>query len=457
MIFAEGGDGMLRSFAHGVHLNDNKHWAENAAIRDVEPGEVLAYPLAQHIGSPASPAVSEGDRVLVGQTIAHATSAISADIVCAVSGTVKRVGAFLGVRGETVDAVVVENDGLFETVEGYGQKRDYTQLSPNEIREIVRAAGIVGLGGAGFPTNVKLNPKQPEAIDTIIANGVECEPYLTTDYRLMLEQPEKLIRGLHIVLSLFPNARAVIAIEKNKPEAIRLLSERVANEPRISVAALKTKYPEGDERMLIHAVTGRDIHAGQLPAEVGCLVNNIATVVAIDEAVCDGLPLTHRVITVTGDAVNEPCNLRVACGDLYSHVVEAAGGFNCEPQKVISGGPMMGISLFSLDIPVVKTSSCILALAEDEVSHNTTTACIHCGRCLRACPELLVPRSMHAAAEAEDFDRFIALNGMECIECGSCTYVCPAKIPLTQSFQYARRRTKAILRIRALQESEGKA
>lgn len=446
---------MWRSFAHGVHVDGNKALAENEVIREILPGKIMAYPLAQHIGRPASPLVSEGDRVLVGQTIAVASAAVSADVISAVSGTVKRVGAFLGVRGEMIDAIVVENDEQYETIEGFGQKRDYTQLSPAEIREIIKEAGIVGLGGAGFPTHIKLNPKNPEEIDTIIANGVECEPYLTTDYRLMIEQPEKIIRGLHIILSMFPNAKAVIAIEKNKPEAIRLLSEKVADEPRISVAALKTKYPEGDERMLIHAVTGRDINSGQLPAAAGCLVDNIATVVAIEEAVCDGLPLTHRVVTVSGDAVKHPCNLRVACGDLYSHVVEEAGGFIGEPKKVISGGPMMGLALFSLEIPVVKTSSCILAFSEDEVEQSKTTACIHCGRCLRACPELLVPRSLHAAAQAEDFERFMALNGMECIECGSCTYVCPAKIPLTQSFQYARKKTKALLQVKSIKESGG--
>ncbi len=444
---------MWRSFAHGVHVDGNKASSADAVIREIVPGKKMVYPLAQHIGRPASPLVSEGDRVLVGQTIAQASAPVSADVLSAVSGTVTRVGAYLSVRGETVDAIVVENDGLYETVENLGQKRDYTQLSPAEIRTIVKEAGVVGLGGAGFPTHIKLSPKNPEGITTVIANGVECEPYLTTDYRLMLEEPEKLIRGLHIILSMFPNANAIIAIEKNKPEAIRLLSERVANEPRIMVAPLKTKYPEGDERMLIHALTGRDIHSGQLPADVGCLVDNIATVMAIEEAVCDGLPLTHRVVTVTGDAVKTPCNLRVACGDLYSHVVEEAGGFTCEPKKVISGGPMMGISLFSLDIPVVKTTSCILAFAEDPVEQAQTTACIHCGRCLRACPELLVPRSLHAAAQGENFEHFMALSGMECIECGSCTYVCPAKIPLTQSFQYAKRKCRALLQVKKTEQA----
>jgi len=446
---------MRKSFANGVHVDGNKSFTADAVVREILPGKIMAYPLAQHIGRPASPLVAEGDRVLVGQTIATASAAISANVISAVSGTVTRVGAFLGVRGETLDAIVVENDGCYDTVENFGQKRDYTQLSPNEIREIIKEAGIVGLGGAGFPTHVKLNPPKPEEITTVIANGVECEPYLTTDYRLMMEQPEKLIRGLRIILSMFPNARAVIAIENNKPEAIRLLRERVEKEPRISVAALKTKYPEGDERMLIHALTGRNIYAGQLPAETGCLVDNVATIVAVEEAVCDGLPLTHRVITVAGDAVKTPCNLRVACGDLYSHVVEEAGGFIGEPKKVISGGPMMGIALFSLDVPVVKTSSCLLAFSDDVMEKEKTTACIHCGRCLRACPELLVPRSMHAAAQAEDFERFMALDGMECIECGSCTYVCPAKIPLTQSFQYARRKCRALLQVKKSVESGG--
>ena len=321
---------------------------------------------------------------------------------------------------------------------GLGEKRDPSSLTPAQIRDIIRDAGIVGLGGAGFPTHVKLTTKDDSKVKYVIVNGAECEPYLTTDYRLMLERSEELLEGLKVILSLFPNAQGVIGIEDNKPEAIRLLTEKTAGESRIHVEALKTKYPQGGERMLIHAITGQDINSSMLPFDAGCIVSNVATVIAVYQAVCCSTPLITTVMTVTGDAVKSPCNLEVFVGCSHRSVLEAAGGFSVEPEKLISGGPMMGTAMYTLDIPVQKTSSSILAFEKDPVAENPSSPCIHCGRCVQACPERLVPQMMQVAADNDNFEQFEKLGGMECIECGCCTIVCPAHRTLTQSFKYGK-------------------
>ena len=428
----------LKTFLRGIHLREEKELAEKSAIRRVLPEGEMVYPLSQHIGAPAKPVVAPGDRVLMGQQIAEPDGVISAGICSSVSGTVKKIEPRMTVMGETRDAIVIENDGQYTPVEGFGAKRDYKSLSPDEIRKIIRDAGIVGMGGAGFPTAVKLTPKNPESIDTVIINGAECEPYLTSDHRLMLERPDELIEGLRVMLRLFPKAKGVIGIENNKPDAIKLLSEKLSGDPQISVQPLKTKYPQGGERMLIHAVTGRDIHSKMLPADAGCIVQNVATAIAVYQAVCCSTPLITRVMTVSGDGVNTPCNLEVYVGVSHQKVLEAAGGLNCEPEKLISGGPMMGTALYTLDVPVQKTSASILAFAHDPVAANPSTPCIHCGRCVSVCPVHLVPQMMQVAADFDDFERFEKLHGMECIECGCCTAVCPAHRTLTQSFKYGK-------------------
>lgn len=428
----------MRTFKHGVHPGGHKGLSKDEPIRAILPAEQVMYPLSQHIGAPAIPLVKAGDRVLVGQPIAEAGSFVSVPIHSAVSGTVKAIAPHMTASGSPMETIVIDNDGQYTSVEGFGVERDWQGMTADEIIEAVRQAGIVGLGGAGFPTHVKLCPKDPAAIRTVIINGVECEPYLTTDYRLMLEKTDDLLIAIDILLRLFPNARAVIGIEDNKPLAIRQLREAAASAERIDVYPLKTKYPQGGERMLIHAVTGTDINSSMLPMEAGCVVENVASVLAIGDAVRFRVPLISRVMTVTGDAVAAACNLKVAIGDSYSHVLEAAGGFKIDPQKIITGGPMTGTAMFDLDVPVVKTSASILALVEDEPAQQKTTACIHCGHCVRACPEFLVPQMLYRAARSNDFDRFEKLHGMECIECGCCTYACPAKLPLGQAFKYAK-------------------
>ena len=428
----------MRTFKRGVHPGGHKGLSKNEPIRKVLPAQQVMYPLVQHIGAPAVPLVKKGDTVLVGQPVAEAGSFVSVPIHSAVSGTVTEIAPHLTSSGSAVETIVIENDGQYTPVDGFGVERDWQNVTPEEIVDTVQKAGIVGLGGAGFPTHVKLRPKDPAAIRTVIVNGVECEPYLTTDYRLMLEKTNDLLIATGILLRLFPNARAVIGIEDNKPLAIRQLREATSSMDRIDVCALKTKYPQGGERMLIHAVTGTDINSTMLPMDAGCVVENVASVLAIGDAVRFGVPLISRVMTVTGDAVASACNLQVAIGDSYSHVLDEAGGFKIEPQKIITGGPMTGTAMFDLDVPIIKTSASILALTEDEVSQQKTTSCIHCGHCVRSCPEYLVPQMMYHSVLADDFDRFEKLHGMECIECGCCTYSCPAKLPLAQAFKYAK-------------------
>ncbi|MBQ8752006.1 MAG: electron transport complex subunit RsxC, partial [Clostridia bacterium] len=384
----------LRTFKHGIHPADGKALTANEAIRTFRPTGEMVYPLSQHIGAPAQPVVAVGDRVLVGQTLAQPGGFVSAAICSAASGTVKAIEHRRTVTGKEVPAVVIDNDGQFTPLPELGQHRDYTALSGQEILDIIRDAGIVGQGGAGFPTHVKLTMKPGVQPEYVIVNAAECEPYLTSDYRLLMEKTDRFLEGLQVVLHLFPEAKGVIGIEVNKPEAIRLLKEKTAALPRITVQELKTKYPQGGERMLIHAVTGRDIHSGKLPIDASCVVLNVSTVVSIRQAVCRYTPQIAAIMTVTGDGAAAPCNVAVPVGTSHRELLEFAGGLKGEPEKLISGGPLMGVSMVTLDVPVLKTSSAILAMPEDEVARWEPTACIRCGRCMQACPEFLVPPMM---------------------------------------------------------------
>ena len=435
----------LATFIGGVHPYEGKELSEDKPIQILPPkeGEEMVYPISQHIGAPAKLLVEKGDHVLKGQIIAESGGFISANVLSSVSGTVKVIEPRLVANGTKVQSVIVVNDGKDEAVEGFGAERDYTKLSKEEIRNIIKEAGIVGLGGAGFPTHVKLTPKDEAAINHVIVNGAECEPYLTSDYRVMMERPEQIIGGLKVILQLFDNAKGVIGIENNKPEAIKKLTELVKDEPRIEVCPLLTKYPQGGERTLIYAVTKKEINSSMLPADAGCVVDNIDTVAAIYNAVCKTTPLLRRIITVTGDAVATPQNFEVRLGTNYRRLEEAAGGFKKEPEKMISGGPMMGQALFTLDFPVAKTSSALTAFTKDEVAALDPTPCIRCGKCVDVCPEHLVPQMMMEAAEHHDMERFQKLEGMECVECGCCAYTCPARRPLTQAFKELRKEVAA--------------
>ncbi|MCD7922564.1 MAG: electron transport complex subunit RsxC [Clostridiales bacterium] len=426
----------LCTFKGGVHPYDGKELSKDKPITEYLPKGDLVYPLSQHIGAPAKPVVAVGDTVLAGQMIAEAGGFVSAPIYASVSGKVKKIEPRRVVVGDMVNSIVIENDGEFNSVE-FEEVDDVSTLSKEEILEKVKNAGIVGMGGAGFPTHVKLSPKEPDKIDYIIANCAECEPYLTSDYRRMLEEPEKLIGGMKIMLSLFDNAKGIFGIEDNKPDCIKLISDLVKDEPNMEVKALKTKYPQGSERHLIYATTKRAINSTMLPADAGCIVDNVDTVVAIYNAVKLGRPLMRRIVTITGDAVNEPANYSIYIGTNYAELVEAAGGFKTQPKKIISGGPMMGFAMFSLDIPTTKTTSALLCLTEDEVqkAESQATNCINCGRCVEACPSRIVPSRLADYAQNHQEDLFEKWNGLECVECGSCSFICPAKRNLVQAIR----------------------
>lgn len=426
------------TFLGGIHPYDGKDLTKDKPIKTVLPKGDLVYPLSQHIGAPATPVVKKGDRVLTGQKIAEASAFVSAPIYATVSGTVKAIEPRRVVTGDSVMSIVVENDGLYEEVE-YPTALDLSRNTREEIIERIKEAGIVGMGGAGFPTFIKLSPKEPDKIEYVIVNCAECEPYLTSDYRRMLEEPEKLINGLKVSLSLFPNAQGILAVEDNKKDCIELLKNLTKDETRISVKALKTKYPQGAERQLIYATTGRQINSSMLPADAGCVVNNVDTVVAIYYAVFEGKPLMERIVTVTGDAIKHPCNFKVRIGTNYHELIDETGGFRVKPAKIISGGPMMGFGIFELDVPTTKTASALLALSQDDVSSMEPTACIKCGRCVEVCPGRIMPNKLMMAAIHDDEETFLKLNGMECCECGCCSYICPAKRPLTQTIKSMRK------------------
>ncbi len=435
----------LLTFKGGLHPYDGKELSKDKPIAVYMPKGEMVYPLSQHIGAPAVPCVAKGDRVLVGQKIAEAGGFVSANIHSSVSGTVKVIEPRMTVSGAKVNCIVVENDGQYEQASFTPVK----EQTPENLIAAIREAGIVGLGGAGFPTHVKLSPKEPEKIDTVIINGAECEPYITADYRCMMEIPEQVIAGLRMILSLFPHAKGVIGIEDNKPDAIAKMRDLCQKEARMEVAELKTKYPQGAERSLIYAVTGRAVNSGMLPADAGCIVDNVATAIAIYEAVTFGKPLYERVVTVTGDAVKSPGNFKVKTGTNAAELVEAAGGFKTRPEKVISGGPMMGMAMGTLDVPCGKTFSSLLCFTRDEVAACEPGNCIRCGRCVEVCPAGLMPTKLSEVADHGDFELFDKLNGCECVECGCCSYVCPAKRRLTQSMKTGRREALALRRKKA--------
>ena len=427
----------LYTFKGGIHPYDGKDLSRDMPIMELTPGKELVYLLAQHIGAPARACVSKGEHVLVRQKIAEADGLVSAPVHSSVSGTVKAIEKRKNAAGDLVDAIIVENDEKYESVPD-APAVTLDDLTPEEIRKRIREAGVVGMGGAGFPTHVKLSPKEPEKIEYVLVNGAECEPYLTSDYRCMLEYPDEIVKGLECILKLFDKAEGVICIEDNKPEAVTVMERAVREHARMRVAVCKTKYPEGAERCMIDAVTGRKVNSSMLPDDVGCIVDNIDTVIAIHDAVLLGRPLIHRIFTISGDAIVDPRNYSVPVGMSYQEIIDRAGGFRSQPEKVISGGPMMGFSLYDLSIPVTKTSGAIVCFKKDVVARSVETPCIKCGRCVRGCPARLLPYKLCDYAEHGDMERFEEAYGLECVECGSCSFSCPAKRPLAANIKAMR-------------------
>ncbi len=448
------------SFVGGTHPHDKKELARSQPIEDYRPtaGECV-FPMSQHIGAPCSPIVKKGDRVLVGTKIGDSDAFVSAPIFSSVSGTVKDVGPRLTISGDNILSVVVENDGQYEMSGDIRPRDNYLDLSPDEYRKIIRGSGIVGLGGAAFPTAIKLSPPPDKPIDTVIVNAAECEPYLTCDDRLMREDPEKIVEGLRIVLRILPGAAGIIAIEKNKPEAIAAMqkaAEPFANE-KISVVPVKTKYPQGAEKMLIYALTKRQTpFNGALPADVGCVIQNTRTVWQIWKSVAEGVPLIERVVTVTGEAIATPKNIRTPLGVSVRELIDLCGGFREAPGKIIGGGPFMGMTMASIDVPIVKGTSGILALPESSLKDVPESNCLRCGRCVTACPMFLLPSTLNQLVLARSYEEFEQLGGFNCIECGSCTYVCPSHRLLTQACRDGKRSVTALRRERAIAAQRAK-
>ncbi len=418
---------MAVTFRGGLHIDDHKSSTNAVPIKQLDGCEIHVYPLQQHIGAPLNPLVAVGDRVLAGQKIAGSDAFVSAPVHSSVSGKVKAIEPRLHPSGAMVTSIVVENDGDYEKCPSVSAKGDYSKYSPKEIIGFIREAGIVGMGGAGFPTHVKLSPGPDKKITHVIVNGAECEPYLTSDHRRMLETPEAVLLGLKVVMHIFGLEKGYVGIELNKPDAIEAMRKEAAKEGVIEIVPLKTKYPQGAEKQLINAVTKKSVPSGGLPADVGCVVINVDTATAIGRIFTTGEPLISRIVTVSGDCVAEPCNYETLTGCPVSYVFDQCGGFVKEPKKIISGGPMMGTALFSLDVPIIKTSSGILAVSKTSANFAEDSVCIKCGKCVDMCPMRLMPLYLNKYSQEGNVEMAEKYNVMDCIECGVCSYLCPGK------------------------------
>ncbi len=431
-----------RTFRGGVHPPGNKHWTERKPIEDMPLPRRVIIPLHMHTGAPAKALVKEGDTVRAGQMIGEPGGFVSAAVHASISGKVTAVLPHLHPAiPNLVSTVVIETpEGAAADGGSWTGTADWSGLTVDELRTRIRDAGVVGLGGAAFPTHVKLTPPKEKRIDALILNGVECEPYLTADHRLMLEQADAVIGGTHILLKILGLAKAYLGIERNKPDAIAFLAERCrALKAPVEVVPLKVKYPQGAEKQLIKAILKREVPSGGLPFDVGVVVQNVGTVAAVHDAVARGKPLIDRILTVTGAGVKEPKNLRVRIGTPFADVIAHCGGFATEEgeRKIIMGGPMMGLAQYSLEVPVVKGTSGILVLAGG-VRAGRETTCIKCGRCVAICPVYLMPNRISDYAEIEKFDLCDEYGVKDCIECGACAYICDVRRPMVHLVKYAK-------------------
>jgi electron transport complex protein RnfC len=398
----------------------------------------VVIPLRQSLGAPAQPCVKVGDEVKVGQKIGDAAGFVSVPVHASISGGVAAIARFPHPVGGEQPAIVIEGDGEDAWHESVQARGNVDALSADEIKAIVCEAGIVGLGGAAFPTHVKLAPPESKPIDAAILNGAECEPWLTADHRLMLERAEDILAGFKLIMRALGCDRGYVGIEANKPDAVRAMKAAVPVGAGIDVLALEVKYPQGAEKQLIDAILRRRVPAGGLPMDVGVVVQNVGTSLAVHEAVSLGRPLTRRVVTLTGTPVSHPGNFQARIGTLVSAILDEAGGCSSDVAKVISGGPMMGIAQFTLDVPVIKGMSGMLFLGPDEIDVHPPDPCLRCARCVAACPMKLLPTTIEKYVEAEQFDNAVEVGVLDCIECGSCAYVCPSRRRLVHNFKYGK-------------------
>ena len=428
----------LKTFSGGVHPPAAKGLTKGAAIVEASlPGSAI-IPLRQSLGAPARPCVEVGDEVQVGQKIAEATGFVSVPLHASIAGKITEIGRFPHPVGGEQDAIVIEGDGSDEWHESVTPREDVESLSADEIRDAVQDAGLVGLGGAAFPTRVKLSPPESKPIDSVILNGAECEPWLTADHRLMVERPEEILGGLRVFMKALGCERGFVGIEANKPDAVEAMRKAIPKGSKIKVVALQVKYPQGAEKQLIHAILKRAVPAGGLPMDVGVVVQNVGTSLAAYEAVHLGRPLVRRVVTVTGTPLASPSNFMARIGTPVSALVEQAGGTTGDVSKVISGGPMMGVAQFTLDVPVIKGMSGVLFLSPGETDVGTPDPCLRCAHCVHSCPMKLVPTTIEKLVMAEKIDEAVSAGLLDCIECGSCAYVCPSRRRLVQYFKYGK-------------------
>lgn len=416
-----------------THVPHRKNTAGMPPVR-MAPPEVVELPMSQHIGAPAVPVVKPGDKVYVGTLIGRGEAFVSAHVHSSVSGTVKKLDLFLLPNGKTCETVIIESDGKMELDPSITPP---TVTNFKELSDAARAAGLVGLGGAGFPTAVKLDPSKIDKIDTLLLNGAECEPYITSDTRTMLDGADYIKRGVSLILDLSGIPSAVIGIEKNKPDCIKKMREVFADDARVKVVTLPSIYPQGGEKILMYNTLKRVVKEGGLPADVGVLMLNVTTVATLAKYVETGIPLVEKCLTIDGSAIKSPKNIIAPIGAKIGDVIEAAGGFSGEPGKILYGGPMMGIAVYSLNSPIMKNNNAITAFNRKDAKNPTTTPCIHCGRCIEACPISLNPTLfLKAMGYAKSIDRAERLDEAKvnlCIECGCCSYVCPAKRPLVEN------------------------
>lgn len=429
---------MAYSFRGGIHPHDYKKSTRHKAIEELPAPAKVILPMSMHIGAPCSPVVSVGDIVDIGQKIADSTAPVSAPIHASISGKVVAIEPALHSNGSKVMSVIVENDGenrLHESV----RPLDFDKMSQDERIEAVRSGGIVGHGGATFPTHIKLKSAVGK-VDTIILNGAECEPYITSDHRLLLEKPEEVIGGARLLSRILGVDKVCVAVEQNKKDTFPRLRELIDRETGMKLYPLKCKYPQGAEKQLILAVTGREVPSGQLPADAGCAVFNVDTAAAVYRLFTTGMPDVTRVVTCAGSAVENPKNLRAPLGTPVSALVEACGGFAKAPNKLLFGGLMMGVSVYNLDAPVIKGTNAFLALAGKEYRMSSNPTCIRCGKCVAACPIHLMPCQLYKHGQARQYDICETLGALDCIECGACAYECPGRLPLVQQHRINKRK-----------------
>jgi electron transport complex protein RnfC len=430
------------TFRGGIHPPGKKKLSGQKSITPLKPPERVVIPFSQHLGAPCTSLVSVNQEVKKGEKIGEAGGFVSAPVHASVSGKVVAVGEFPNVMGRMIPAAVIENN-MHEEWTILKDDPDYMALSPEVLREKIKEAGIVGMGGAAFPTVVKLSPPKEKLVDTVILNGSECEPYLTGDYRLMIERPAEIIEGLRIIMKTLRVERGFVGIEDNKPDAVRSMQQAAEGYGNIEVRELQTKYPEGAEKMLIKVLTGRAVPPRALPMDVRVVVQNISTSFAIFEAVRYGKPLIERVVTVSGEGISNPQNLQVSIGTLVSNLINECGGLEHDSAKIIAGGPMMGFALFSLDVPVTKGTSGIIVMKEADVVHaDDFGPCIRCGRCIDACPMGLMPSMLSIYSEKGFFEDAKEYNLFDCFECGSCAFVCPSKRPIVHQVRVAKTMVK---------------